>query len=408
MKAMFVHEHKFVRDENGCYFSSGQFPYRLWRRYLEVFDELVVVGRIRSLRAGESVQMLDKSSGPGVSFLEVPSLGGIQAMIFRRREAAEKIRAGMADCDAVIIRTSAVGQLAAGIAESLQKPWVVEVVGCAFDSLWNYGSWQGKIYAPIAAYLNRRMIGRAPFAIYVTQNFLQKRYPCSGYSVGCSDVQLSKRDEAVLAKRLAKIERTLSPLRIGLIGSLVHSHKGVDIALRALAIAKQRLPAFEFQVLGGGDPAWWRHLAQECGIGSQTVFCGTLANGEAVNRWLDEIDLYIQPSRVEGLPRALIEAMSRACPALGSNAGGIPELLDPSCIHKSSDVQGLADLLTTALSDKEWLIRQATRNYQAAAAFDSEALGYIRRMFWRKFIAYCQRGNAATGTRCTGTASIEH
>lgn len=408
MKAMFVHEHKFVRDENGCYFSSGQFPYRLWRRYLEVFDELLVVGRLRSLRAGESVQMLDRSSGPGVSFLEVPSLGGIQAMIFRRREAANKIRAAMADCDAVIIRTSAVGQLAAGIAEFLQKPWAVEVVGCAFDSLWNYGSWQGKIYAPIAAYMNRRMIGRAPFAIYVTQKFLQKRYPCPGYSVGCSDVQLAKRDEAVLAKRLDRIERTVSPLRIGLIGSLVHSHKGVDIALRALAIAKQRLPAFEFQVLGAGDPARWRHLAQECEIGSQTIFCGTLANGEAVNCWLDEIDLYIQPSRVEGLPRALIEAMSRACPALGSNAGGIPELLDPSCIHKSSDVQGLADLLTTALPDKEWRTRQAIRNYQAAAAFDSEALGNIRRMFWRKFLAYCQRGDAAADTRCTGTASIEH
>jgi glycosyltransferase involved in cell wall biosynthesis len=408
MKAMFVHEHKFVRDENGCYFSSGQFPYRLWRRYLEVFDELVVVGRLRTLRAGETVRMLDQSSGPGVSFLEVPSLGGIQAMMFGRREAAGKIRSAMADCDAVIIRTSAVGQLAAGIAESLQKPWAVEVVGCAFDSLWNYGSWLGKIYAPVAAYMNRRMIGRAPFAIYVTQRFLQRRYPCPGVSVGCSDVQLVKRDEAVLAKRLARIGQSSFPLRIGLIGSLVHSHKGVDVALRALAIAKQRFPVFEFKVLGTGDPVRWQRLAADCGVAPQTEFCGTLANGEAVNRWLDEVDLYIQPSRVEGLPRALVEAMSRACPALGSNAGGIPELLDPSCIHKVDDSQGLAGLLTTALTDREWRSRQAVRNYQAAAAYDSEVLEEVRRKFWRKFVAYCQLRNETAGNRYDGVASIEH
>ena len=390
MKAMFVHEHKFVRDETGKYYSSGQFPYRIWRRYLEIFDELVVVGRLRPLRSGETVQSLDLSSGPGVSFVEVPSLSDPCSLIFRRQEVAARIRTAMQTCDAVIIRTSAIGQLAAGIGMQLKKPWAVEVVGCAFDSLWNYGNWQGKLYAPLAATMNRRMIGKAPFAIYVTQRFLQHRYPCPGYSVGCSDVQLEKRDEKLLTQRLKRMEGVVPVFKIGLIGSLVHSHKGVDIALRALGRSKKQLPPFEFRILGGGDPERWQALAEECGVGSQTVFCGTLANGAAVNHWLDEVDLYIQPSRVEGLPRALVEAMSRGCPALGSNVGGIPELLDSQCLHKPEDVTGLARLLVNALTNKDWRVEQAQKNFRRTAEYDGEVLGEVRRNFWLKFANYCQ------------------
>ena len=390
MKAMFVHEHKFVRDEKGRYYSAGQFPYRLWQRYLEVFDELVIVGRTRTLLDGETVSKLDQSSGPRVSFVEVPSISNPVSMIFRRQEAAARIRTAMQTCDAVIIRTSAIGQLAAGIGMQLKKPWAVEVVGCAFDSLWNYGSWQGKIYAPVAAYMNRRMIGKAPFAIYVTQEYLQKRYPCSGYSVGCSDVQLAQRDENILSQRMKRIEDLTSVYRIGLIGSLVHSHKGVDTALRALGKSMAKLPPFEFRILGGGNSECWKLLAEKIGVSSQTVFCGTLANGAAVNEWLDQIDLYIQPSRVEGLPRALVEAMSRGCPALGSNVGGIPELLDSQCLHKPEDVDGLARLLIAALTNRNWRVEQARKNFQRAAEYDCEVLGEVRKDFWQKFANYCK------------------
>ena len=397
MKAMFVHEHKFVRDETGQYYSSGQFPYRIWRRYLEIFDELVVVGRLRPLRSGERFQSMDLSSGPDVSFLEVPSLSDPCSMLFRRQEAATRIRTAMQTCDAVIIRTSAIGQLASEIALQLKKPWAVEVVGCAFDSLWNYGNWQGKVYAPLAATMNRRMIGKAPFAIYVTQRFLQNRYPCPGYCVGCSDVQLEKRDEKLLTHRLTRMGGDVPAFTIGLIGSLVHSHKGIDTALRALGRSKKQLPPFEFRILGGGDPQHWQAMAEECGVGSQTIFCGTLANGAAVSRWLDEVDLYIQPSRVEGLPRALVEAMSRGCPALGSKVGGIPELLDSQCLHKAEDVAGLARLLVTALTNKDWRVEQAKKNYLRAAEYDGEVLGEIRRNFWRKFANYCQ---TVSGPNC--------
>jgi glycosyltransferase involved in cell wall biosynthesis len=392
MKILFAYDNKFCRGEDGLYYSDGQFPYRLWQRYLEVFDEIVVAGRVRPLRAGERLEDLDLSSGPQVSFIEIPSISSPIDMFANRPEAARRIANALNDCDALIVRISEIGRLAHKIAIDMNKPWAVEVTGCLFDSLWHYGSWQGKAYAHLAAYLTKRMIHRAPFAIYVTYEFLQRRYPCKGVTVGCSDVQLVERDEGVLARRLAGIADCKGPIKIGLIGSLVHKHKGVATALEALDQIKDKIPPFEFCLLGNGDTSRWQKLATKHGIAQQTRFCGILPSGAAVSQWLDGIDIYIQPSLLEGLPRALVEAMSRGCPALASSAGGIPELLPPECIHRPGDSRTLAALLERAINDKDWRTGHAEANFRKAAQYDQSVLDPIRRQFWLTFIDFCRKG----------------
>ena len=101
--------------------------------------------------------------------------------------------------------------------------------------------------------------------------------------------------------------------------------------------------------------------------------------------WLDRMDLYLQPSRQEGLPRALIEAMSRGLPAIGSTIAGIHELLEKECLHLPNDEKMLADLILKALSDKQWLKNQAARNYHIAKSYSKSNLDLIRTEFWSKF-----------------------
>jgi glycosyltransferase involved in cell wall biosynthesis len=391
MKILFAYDNKFCRGADGLYYSDGQFPYRLWQRYLEVFDEIVVAGRVRPLRAGERLEDLDLSSGPQVSFTEIPSISSPIDMFANRPEAARRIANALKDCDALIVRISEIGRLAHKIAIDMNKPWAVEVTGCLFDSLWNHGSWQGKAYAHLAAYLTKQMTLRAPFAIYVTNEFLQHRYPCKGVTVGCSDVQLVGRDESVLARRLAGIADNQGPIKIGLIGSLGNKQKGVATALEAFGQIKDKIPPFEFCLLGNGDTSRWQKLATKHGIAQQTKFCGILPSGTAVSQWLDGIHIYIQPSFQEGLPRALVEAMSRGCPALGSSAGGIPELLPPECIHRPGDSQTLAALLERTVSDKVWQTRHAEANFRKAAQYDQSVLDPIRRQFWLSFIDFCRK-----------------
>ena len=55
----------------------------------------------------------------------------------------------------------------------------------------------------------------------------------------------------------------------------------------------------------------WMQEAKKMNVSNFIQFDGTLPSGQKVYDWLDEVDIYLQPSFQEGLPRALIEAMSR-------------------------------------------------------------------------------------------------
>ena len=97
------------------------------------------------------------------------------------------------------------------------------------------------------------------------------------------------------------------------------------------------------------------------GVEDDVQFMGVMPH-EKVFEWMDNLDIYIQPSDQEGLPRALIEAMSRACPAIGSTTAGIPELLSEDAIFTRKKVPTLVKVLRD-MEDKTLRIKQAKRNY---------------------------------------------
>jgi glycosyltransferase involved in cell wall biosynthesis len=402
MNALFCHDHVFALESTGKVYSSGQFSAPIWDRYLEVFDTLTVVGRCRPLLEGESTAGLNLASRPGVTFVFLPNLASIAGLMWRRIEAKRILAETMKAADAVIVRLpSEIGVLGAKLARTLEKPAAVEVAGCPWDGLWHYGTWQAKAYAPLRTWQMRRELGKAAFALYVTRQFLQRRYPTRGHGVAVSDVEIGAIDPRVLDRRLMRIEQRSAPLVLGLIGAIGNEIKGVRTVLEALARTRDALPPFEFRVLGPGDARPWQELAARRGLADAVRFCGVLPSGAAVFDWLDEVDIYLQPSFKEGLPRAMVEAMSRACPALGSTAGGIPELISADCLHRPGDAAQLGRLLIRAAGDSDWQRNQATRNFQHAGAYAADVLDARRRAFWHEFSndvthgqGGCRRSNA--------------
>ena len=117
--------------------------------------------------------------------------------------------------------------------------------------------------------------------------------------------------------------------------------------IKALAALKKQGIRMEYELAGSGDPSRLRTLAQRLGVEDQVHLLGSVPH-DKIFAWLETIDLYLQPSKQEGLPRAVVEAMSCACPVAGARTGGIPELVDEEWIFRPGDVKDICRILQKA------------------------------------------------------------
>jgi glycosyltransferase involved in cell wall biosynthesis len=390
MKLVFAHDHRFI-PVDGLVYSESNSPLVMLEPCFPSFAQIHVLGRQGQMPMAKTVADLDLVSRDPISFSLLPNLSSVGAQLRVRRQVMTAARECIEAADAVVARLpSELGLVAARVARALGKPLAVEIVGCAWGAMWDYGNWQGKCYAPILWHRVRSAVKEANFALYVTRRFLQARYPNPGQTMACSDVNLAIQHRATLDRRLDRIATHEGVLVLGLIGSLRTRHKGIQTVLKALPGIRQRLPGVRFRVLGEGDPEPWRREARRQGVADITSFEGVL-KPDAAMAWLDQIDLYLQPSLQEGLPRALIEAMSRGCPAIGSKTGGIPELLDETCMITPGSVTELAQLVVQFASSPDLLNAQAARNWLKASAFSPEILSPTRAAFWAEFARFASQ-----------------
>ena len=382
MQAVFASDQTYYTDNDGSVYST-KLPYSVWERYLNHFSHLMVIGRKGGDRSssGKNVRLV-KSSGGNVDFQLFRSVASVRRMVTDRWTLEKQICSVVASSQIVLARLPSIhGEIAIKAAKKHGKKLIVEMVGCPFDSYWNYGSLLGKLVA-VNTYLNtRRLVLESGYVIYVTEKFLQRRYPTKGLAIGVSDVELSNGNDNPLLLRVEKI-RT-SGRRLGIMTALTTKAKGIEVALMSVKDLVKSMPDVQLEVVGPGDPERWIQFCVANGIRDNVIFRGVIKSGPEVFAWLDSIDMYIQPSFQEGLPRALVEAMSRACPCLGSTAGGIPELLSNDCLHKPGDHTKLAELVFEGITSEEKQISRSKANYVRSLDFrksvlDAKRDGFIR------------------------------
>ena len=285
--------------------------------------------------------------------------------------------------DYVVARLPVI-RFAAHYARKYNKKYMVEIVGCPWDSLRSHST-VGKLLAPYYYLRQKQTTKNAPYAIYVTERFLQGRYPCSGMSLSCSDVAIEYADQTVLEKRLDRIRNTdRRSLVFGSLGSVNMKYKGYDTVIKTLVRLNREGNTHRYVVAGAGDPSWLNSVVRKYGAEGMVSILPPMPHA-AVFGWLDSIDVYVQPSRTEGLPRALIEAMSRACPCVGSNAGGIPELLSDDAVFKKGSANSLYEAVLRITDSIEIMVRQGTMNFRNSKKFEKSVLDTRRSAFYREF-----------------------
>lgn len=385
MKALFVYDGPIQYDEEGNYYSQV-INNTVFKRYLNHADFLKVAIRTELFGDNFNKKKTQKINTEKVDIISVPSLSNAKGFIFNRKAVRNILESELNTVDFAIIRLpSFIGAEAVKIVRRKKIPYLVEVVGCPWDSLWNYGI-KGKLMAPYLTLSMKAQVKNAPFAIYVTNEFLQNRYPTDGISTNCSNVEISDVPKEVLEKRLQHIKNNDDKFIIGTTAAVNVPYKGHQYVIEALAkLKKEGIHKFEYQMVGFGDQTRLKAIIKENDVEDRVKFMGSMTH-EQVFEWLDTIDIYVQPSRQEGLPRALIEAMSRGLPSIGAHTGGIPELIIPERVFSNTNknIDEICKLLKGF--SKEVMLEDANRNFYEAKKYLIEIITEKRNSMLNKVV----------------------
>ena len=385
MNVLFAHDH-VLRKFNDVYYTSGGLNQEVLNRYINLNDKIYVYTRKTDVKEklednlkvnNENIicEPSDIYNSPLDYYLRYKDI---------KNEAIERLK----NIDFCIIRLpSFIGGIIYKEAKKKNIPYVVEVVGCAWDSLWYYGNIKAKLFAPIMYHKTKKEIKGAKNVIYVTEKFLQKRYPTKGKQLGCSDVSLPNvNNKEILEIRQKKInENNSNKIILGTIGNIDVSCKGHKLALKAVAKLKKQGYNVEYQLIGGGKGKRLKKIAQKLDIIDDVKFIGIKPHEEIFD-WLNNLDIYVQSSFQEGLCRAVVEAMSRACPCIVSNVGGNSELINEKYIFEKGNVKSLYNKLLLLINSKNNLEESSRQNYTRSLDFGKEKLDTKRKEFYNAII----------------------
>ena len=129
--------------------------------------------------------------------------------------------------------------------------------------------------------------------------------------------------------------------------------KNQQLLLRAFARARETHPAIRLRFLGGGAAEVRKlvALAAELGVTDVVEFCPFTHD---VSGFLSEIDVFVLPSKSEGLPISLLEAIAAGVPSIATDVGGVRKVMETTRggrVCPSDDPDAMSDAMRAVIDD---------------------------------------------------------
>lgn len=382
MKLLMTVEQRFDATSDGAVWVQTACTYGYLARPLEVFDAVKVAARMRPIP--EVPTGSRRADGDGVTIIPVPYyLGPWQYLTKYRRVVKAAVEAFEYGDAVILFGGSPISHTIETMLRRNGYPYGVVVAADPYDVFA-----PGAVVHPLRAFFRwwtptrlRSMCRGACAACYVTEYALQKRYPCPARAFGVSDVLLTS-DAFAAEPRVRQDDHGCRTVIS--VGNLAQLYKAPDVLIQAMAGCIRDGLDLRLVLVGDGQfRPRLEAMAEASGITERVKFTGSLSSGAAVREELDKADLFVLPSRQEGLPRAMVEAMARALPCIGSQVGGIPELLQTEDMVRPDDVAGLKNSIKSVLTDPDRMARMSARNLERARDFAEELLRERRLEFFK-------------------------
>ena len=372
---LLVVEQRFTQSVDGRVWTTGHYAYPFLCRYLGKYQRVFVLSRLAMAAAPPPNARI--SSGPGVEHIPLPDYRGLSGLLPRIFPICWRTIRACNRADVVIVRSpSTFGALLLPVSAVTGKPFAVEVIGDPAD-----------VFAPgvlrhplrplvrlVTTHIQRMLCRHARAVCYVSMA-LRDKYPTGGYVVVCSDCELGPN--AFVPVPRSKSRFSAGRLRIVMVATFAQPYKGHDTLIRAISLALGKCPGLDLHVEFIGDGRLQLAVKQQVaqfGLQDRATFHGFIGDDVRLLELLDTADLMVLPSRTEGLPRSIIEGLARGLPCVGTDVGGIPELLDSACVFPRDDAESLANLLISLANDPVEMARQSERNLVRSQDFSAARL----------------------------------
>jgi glycosyltransferase involved in cell wall biosynthesis len=212
-----------------------------------------------------------------------------------------------------------------------------------------------QILAPLTRWIWRR----ADRVVAVCESLGQltaRTSPGLAYMVVPNGVDLALFRPSALPRREARPVRCLAVARL-------IERKGLGDLIRAFAVLERG--RFELEIVGRGpDEELLRVLAQRLGIAHEVVFTGSLSRAAVAERYR-QADLFTLPSTAEAFGNVFAEALAAGLPIVGSDVGGIPDLVEHGkngLLVPPNDPAALARAIGYLAGDSELRQQMGRRN----------------------------------------------
>lgn len=369
----------------GEYYFKDEEWHKFYKRYLRIFENLKIVVRVvyeecllpKRIKVDDSrieIVHIENFSGP---FQYAKVYGKIG-------KSLQNITDG---CDAAVIRVpSTIGQRVAQAVIASNLPYAVEVV---YDAEDGWRSEKNLVHKFLWMNIDRQMRGicnKADGVSCVTEYYLQRHY--FSKKTGAFKSHYSTLELAKSFYTGPKGFPTKTPYVVTNVANQIQfkGRKGFNEIIEAIRILKDRgvkvIAKFVGQSYRGGVEKL-QELSKKLGVDDQIEYMGYLSRLE-LDSFLSNVDVFVMPTRAEGLPRVVIEAMAKGLPVITTPVSGNPELVSEHFLVEYEDINKLADRIQELLTNR--LLYEATskENFENSIKYEASALEKRRDDFYSK------------------------
>lgn len=381
MKVLVVDNTHLICTKDNEYYSPSIYSYGFYKRYLNVFDEVKIIGKTKHVDVVDEKAYL-KISGPRLEVAELPWYQGMSEMCRLFPKLFRLYRHVADDCDCCILRIAQVESFLFYMFTKKHLPFCVEVVndpetfGARFDVVRNF-----------SVYMTKKMTRKANGASYVTERFLQSKYPCKailgfndGFASHYSSIEL---DEDGIAK--SPIRYSGGEFRIVHVSNAINTDdKGHTALIKAFAVINKDISETRLMIIGDGSKlSEYKKLASDLGVVDKVTFTGRVNDKNVLFDELRNSNLMIMPTKMEGLPRTIIEAMSVGLPCLSSPTAGVPELIEQKYLFPPEDFNAFAQKTIRLIKSPDELYEMSIRNIEESKKYCKVVLDARRTEFYQ-------------------------